>query len=210
MIISLNPDSQEHIEAAVTLHKKLLHDSPVVLLGDLFMKKYYYTSLIKDKLVLCDLFYFKETCVGFISYTKDPLDFMSKGLKKNFVRLFFILFISIIRKPQIVKTILRTAREMSQRKSSASDQEGGSFGEVLSFGVVRDNLPSVNTKTGKRVPHLLFENAIEYFRKKEIKKYRLFVLKNNPEALLFYLSYGGKIIDDRCEGGQSYLFEFIV
>tara|TARA_Y100000294_G_C8567705_1_gene341537 strand:+ start:4036 stop:4671 length:636 start_codon:yes stop_codon:yes gene_type:complete len=210
MIISLNPDSREHVEAAVKLHKELLHDSPIVLLGDFFMKKFYYTSLVKDELFLCDLFYFNGKYVGFISYTKDPLHFMQKGLKKNFIRLFFVLLISIIRKPAIVKTILKTVQEMSQRESSTYRQDQISFGEVLSIGVAKDNLPVVDKKSGKRIPNLLFDRAIEYFRKQTIKRYRLSVTKDNKAALLFYLSYGGKIIDNQCAGGKSYQLEFSI
>tara|TARA_B100000315_G_C14553403_1_gene576934 strand:+ start:626 stop:1258 length:633 start_codon:yes stop_codon:yes gene_type:complete len=210
MIVSLNPDNQSHIEAVAKLHKELLSDSPIVHLGDSFMKKIYYERLVKDRLFLCDLYYHTNTCVGFISYTNDPHNFMQKGMKKHFISLCLILVKSIVQKPVLTKTVFSVFLDIFKRKATIPSCEELSWGEVLSFGVSSDALKIVNKESGKRIPNVLFERAIEYFKKQEIKKHRLKIVKDNKAALLFYLSYGGKIIEDQHAENDNYLLEFSI
>jgi hypothetical protein len=194
----------------VRLHGELLSDSPIAKLGEPFMKRFYYSSLVKARLFFCDLFYYRHTCVGFVSYTNDPLNFLSKGLKYNFMRLCFIILQTIINKPSLVKTVLSVLQDMLKRKTISSHQNEIVWGEILSFGLTKEGVNIIDKKTRKKAPQLLFERAIEYFRKECIKKFRLAVLKDNKEALLFYLSYGGKIIDNQYGEGKCYRLEFSV
>tara|TARA_B100000959_G_C14707144_1_gene511281 strand:+ start:231 stop:611 length:381 start_codon:yes stop_codon:yes gene_type:complete len=126
------------------------------------------------------------------------------------MRLCFIILQTIINKPSLVKTVLSVYQDMFKRKTISSHQNEIVWGEILSFGLTKEGVNIIDKKTRKKAPQLLFERAIEYFRKECIKKFRLAVLKDNKEALLFYLSYGGKIIDNQYGEGKCYRLEFSV
>ncbi len=210
MIISLDPQNMEQVKAVSRLHDELLNESPIAQLGELFMEKVYYSSLIKNRLFFCDLYFNNDKYIGFISYTNDPANFMQIGLKKNFIIISFIMLQSIIKKPALTKTVYNVCQDMLKRKTISHHRNEIVEGEILSFGVTKEGVNIKDIKTGKRAPHLLFERAIEYFRIEGIKKCKLTVLKDNKAALLFYLSYGGRIIDNQYAGGKSYRLEFSV
>lgn len=50
-VVSLDYKNKEHICAVTKLHTELLPESVVSQLGNLFMKKFYYTRLTKDGLI---------------------------------------------------------------------------------------------------------------------------------------------------------------
>ena len=184
MIIPLNPDNQKHVEATAKLHKELLNESPIVQLGDIFMKEIYYSSLVKAKLFQCDLYYHNGEYVGFISYTSDPLHFMQKSVKIFFLRLFYIVFKSVILKPSLAKTVINVCREMMQRKSLSSQIDDRDLGEMLSLGVIKEGCKLVDADTGKRVPNLLFEGSNHMFSRVSFFDSLIFILYS-----LFNLRY---------------------
>jgi len=211
MIIPLNPDNRGHIQAAADFHSRLLgEESPLPQLGERFCRDFYYGTLVRDGLFKCDLAIHEERYIGWISYTLDPLHFMSRGLKHHFGMISRILLVSMIKKPAMIGTILGVIRDMRDREIRADGIDDKPFGEILSFGVLEDSCALTDFKTGEKYPRVLFNRAIEYFRDNDLSGYRLAVRKWYKAALVFYLSYGGRIIDPNYDQDRSYRLEFTI
>lgn len=186
-IIKLDHKNKEHVAAAAGLHTELLHGSLVRELGFQFMTKFYYSRLIRDGLMSCDLYRYKSRYVGWILYTKYPFTYMQQGKKNNFVLLSFILLLTIIRRPSCVKVFWELSKFNAIRSPGAINAEGS--GEFLSFGVLKEYRRIRDKITGLRISRVLFNNALDYFKDEGYNRMLLFVNRQNKAALRFYEHY---------------------
>lgn len=211
MIIPLDPTNREHRQAAADLHMSLLGDeSPIPQLGERFCRDFYYGAMIRDGMLKCDLAVHDGRYIGWISYTTDPLNFMQMGLKRHFFFLSMIFLLGVIVKPVLIRTILGVIRDMRGRKTMATSPDEEPFGEILSFGVLEDSGMLSDPETGERYSKAFVDKAIEYFRKEGFSKFRVAVRRWYKAALIFYLSYGPKIIDKHYDRDRSYRLEFLL
>jgi hypothetical protein len=95
-IIKLDSQNKDHMNAISFLHKQLLPESKISMLGDFFLKKFYYKTLIEKNLIDAFLYKFDDKFVGFIVATNYPFTFMKKGIDRSFLYISYILTISII------------------------------------------------------------------------------------------------------------------
>lgn len=193
-IVRLDYKIKKHIVAASWLHSELLPDSPIHKLGWNFMTKFYYNILVKDGLIICDLYKHNGRYLGFLSYTKRPFSFMREGKNKNFLYLLYILMISVITRPSRIKVLLDMLKVSSRRNRNV--EEDGVV-EFLSFGVLKPYRHILDQESGLRIADLLFQNGIEFFKNEGCKKVIFSIIKKDNEGIFtFYRFYGVSFIED--------------
>jgi len=203
MMVELDWANEKDVRAAADLHKKLLSDSLIPQLGNIFMTKFYYRDLIKDGLIKCNLYRQNDDYVAFAVYTEYPFTFMAEGKRRHFLRLCLILSLSIIAKPIRLMTIINALKVDNKRGSEGSTDNAG---EMLSFGVLDSCRDIRDESTGLRIVNILFDSAISYFRSKGFKKMYGEIRKSNLPSLLLWKSYGAVPEEVSCSQEGSAIF----
>lgn len=189
-IVAVDPRDPQQVRAAAGLHGKLLGRSPVPRLGDLFMTRFFYSRLVDDGLIRCYLYRVDGQYVGFLSLTEKPYSFMSEGRRRHFVRLAVILGLAVLARPSRVR-ILWDTLAAARRKTSTADREG--IGELLSFGVLEEFSGRREGPQQLRIPTILFDAGIRYFRERGFRLVEWSVDRDNLAAMIFYRSYGATL-----------------
>lgn len=189
-LVPLDYRNKEHVRAAAGLHEQLLGDSPIPGLGRCFMEKFYYSTLVEDGLIHCDLYRHDGRYVAFSVYTKYPFSFIEQGKRRHFLYLCALMLAALISRPSRIRTILKMRNVNSQRTREKDD---GKIGEYLSIGVLEEALHVKDEKTGLRIPNVLFERVIEFYKANHFEEILLTVKKDNRRSLLFWHSYGAKL-----------------
>ena len=180
----LDPKNPTSVADAARLHAELLPTSPVVRLGPVFMRRFYYRKLVDDGLVGCSLYYADGIAAGFIAYTASSSGFMSEGLRRHWLYLSAVLGLSVLQDPRRIGGIVWTVNHMRKQRGP---QRPSPPGELLSFGVLREfRTPQYVRSTGRRISMSLYDSAIAYFRERGVPAFRAVVETSNREALLFY------------------------
>ena len=105
-LIYLDWKNKEHVNAVCKLHSELLPESILSKMGNLFLSKFYYSKLIKEKLIEVYLYQLNGEFVGFISCTNEPYTFMKSGQKKYLFLILSLMGISVLLKPSRLSLIL--------------------------------------------------------------------------------------------------------
>jgi ribosomal protein S18 acetylase RimI-like enzyme len=190
-LILLDPANPAQIRAAAELHAALLKTSAIPRLGFTFMTHFFYSLLVQDGLVGCYLYRSGDQYVGFLSFTEKPHDFMDEGKRRHFFRLSLVLAWSVLAKPSRVRVLWETLKITRRRERPPSDDSA--TGEFLSFGVLKEFAAKREGENGLRIPNVLFEAGIRYFRERGFRKIEWNVEKENLPAMLFYRSYGATL-----------------
>src|SRR5437764_450962 len=149
-IRELSPDDQSAVHAVARLHCELLPRSPAALLGHEFLESFYYRSLVEDRLVWCNTFYYDCVLAGFIACTHSAYDFMTQGLRSDWLELARVLVNSIVRNPRHLKVIAGVAQMMRKRNRQSPSTCNS---EILSLGVLPEFRGSdFLRRTGRRIP----------------------------------------------------------
>lgn len=201
-VISLDYKNQEQVQAVAKLHQELLSDSPIPQLGYQFMTKFYYTKLVEAGLINCDLYKHEGKYIAFSVYTKYPFTFMEEGKSRYFLYLTFLLCKILLFRPYRIKTIFKVLRINRKRQDRNNEDKTG---EMLSFGVLESYKYLRDEATGLRISNLLFERAIDYFKKEGLLRMQGEIKRKNKPSLLFWYSYGGIIKDYNWSKRGEYL-----
>lgn len=186
-IVAYDPGNPEHVDAIARLHAELLPDSPIPRLGNIFMKKFYYKKLVEAGIIRCELFKSGGRYAAFSVWTEFPYTFMEKGKKRFFASLCSIVFLCLLQNPLRVKVVLEVMRQVSGRKAIEDD---GVSGEYLSLGILPEAAQERDERTGLRIPEMMFESVIRYFKAHGFKEILLMIRKTNKKSQMFYHSFG--------------------
>lgn len=180
----LNPENSADVNAVADLHFKFLGDSPIVALGERFVRKFFYTTLVRDAAVIVDMCRADDKIVGFISYTRDPKHFISGAVKRHFFSLCWLMGVSALLRPALIKSILQTFQIMAGRteESKAPDPK---LGEVISLVALPEYQTHVAPGGKSRLTGRLFEGMVEYFRQLDYERVVLFVKPENRASNIF-------------------------
>jgi ribosomal protein S18 acetylase RimI-like enzyme len=184
-IVALSAADPTAVRAVARLHRLLIPDSPVAMLGPTFMERFYYGPLIRQGLVHCDVYEHGGGAVGFISYTCDPDHFMRAGIRGNLARAITVGMRVMLEDPRrVVKLIKGFQLEHAHKGCQAREAA------VLSFGVLPDYRdPRFCRRSGLRISTDLFGHALDALRLKGFDTVRMIVGPENREALLFYRQF---------------------
>jgi hypothetical protein len=190
-VAPLDPDRRADVEGVAALHAERLPTSPVVLLGPEFVRRFYYGTLVRAGLVAVHHARADGRVVGFISYTREPLGFMTKGVRQHFFALAWSLVIGVLRDPSVVKQIvfaLRLMRETAQDERVSGVRSGA--GEVLSLAVAERYERAVPVGGTSRLPVRLVAEMARSFAGAGVEDVNLYVLPGNLASNLFCSSLG--------------------
>ena len=185
----LDPNDSESVYQVAQLHKELLTDSPIPQLGDLFMTEFYYKRLISADLINCLVYKHKSIVAGFIVITKYPGQFIRKGLSRYLPFVVYILSRAIIRKPNLIFTLIKVINLGFKRNNARIE---GNVSELLSLGVKSNYRKLIDKSSKLRISHTLFCNAAKALIKDGYKTFQIITDKNNDRAISFYKSFDVK------------------
>ena len=188
----LDPRNRPDVNDVAALHLELLSDSPVVKMGWRFLRDFYYGTLVKDRLIDCTVCRADGHVVGFISYTRYPLDFMSRGMRRHFVGLSWLMGTSLLARPAMLKDLLQVSRMMRDRSRGARDAPDPATGEVLSLVAAESHRNHVPPGGKSRLPVRLFEEMVKFFREEGFRHVHLLVKPENKASNIFCSVMGCK------------------
>ncbi len=190
-VVPLEPSSADHTRAAARLHAELLPESLIPRLGDHFMRRFYYSTLVNDGLIRCDLLQDEAGYAAFIAYSSQPYTFMSEGARRHLIRLGLLTGLAVLQSPGRLKTLWEVRTTGSQRRQHVEEQN---LGEILSFGVLPSHRDRRDDATGLKVSNYLFERAVLELQREGVTALQMLVHQRNLLALLFYKSYGATMV----------------
>lgn len=170
------------------MHVELLPNSPIVGLGQRFMRSFYYRTLPKDGLIAGVAGYVDDAPAGFIVYTREPSTFMWSAARRHFFGLSFSLGLAVLSNPMRLKS-LNEARSISSELDE--DNRSTEMAELLSLGVLAPFRSRKFIKeSGLQLSVALMEAAISDLRAQGAGRVRSVVDQDNLEARMFYLGSG--------------------
>ena len=180
-IETLNPRNLADVNAVADLHLKFLSDSPVVQLGEDFLRRFFYVKLIEDGSVVVTICRHEGRVVGFISYTHDPLGFMGKGARRHFVYLAWLMGTGVLKRPALLRGLMFTLRMMRERGSEGRTPQPG-LGEVISLVTMPEFQKHIPDGGKNRLTVRLFEEMLNFFRAQRYDRVYLKVLPHNKAS----------------------------
>ena len=178
MIVPVDYRNFLQLQALSALHKSLLPDGFVTKLGEEFLRKYYYYTLLKARKMKSILYYAEGSYVGFISYTTEPF---SMYVKKRY--LFYLLIKALLKKPALIALMLEVLFLRRKKKPEPK------WGETLSMGV----LPAYRRCEGG-IGLKLYRYALDELKKAGMTHSFAFVRKNKVR-LKMHMHFGGVAIE---------------
>ncbi len=186
----LDPNNAADVDAVAALHEAYLAGSPIMRMGKRYLRKFHYSTLVRSGLIGCTLCRIDGRVVGFISYTAYPLDFMSRGLRRYFFPLAWLMLGSVLARPALLKEILMTLRMMGERSTESRETDARGLGEALSLVVIPEFQNYIPPGGRSRVAFRLFEVAVERLREQGVDRVYLWVQPTNRAANLLYSTMG--------------------
>jgi len=184
-LVPMEVADQRDVAAAAHLHAALLPESPVPQLGDHFMRKFYYPTLVGSGLIHCLLCLHEQQYVGMIVYTDRPSDFMSKGVWQHFSALLKGSW-QIPLQPSRLRVVWKLLSERHRRQRQAREK----VGEILTVGV----LPAYRGRrfggVQQSIASRMLEQVIAHFKDQEMDRVQLVVRSGDLMANAFFESHG--------------------
>ena len=205
-VVKFDYQNKEHVDAIARLHAELLGESLIPRLGNKFITSFYYTRLVKDNLIRCELYRYKGKYVAFSVCTEFPFTFMKDGIRRNVLYLSLLMFRILLLNPSRIKVVIETIRIGKNRQMRTKENRvSAKIGEILSFGILSDYGAVRDEFSGLRVTNLLFERVLDYLKDRQVTHMEGEIKKDNKPSLLLWQSYGGIIMHDTCSKGDQYL-----
>jgi ribosomal protein S18 acetylase RimI-like enzyme len=189
------PFDRQHLPVAqdlAKLHRQLLPNSPISLLGPLFARSFYYKLLPPQGLIFGAVAYVDQQPVGFIVGTDDAENFMRVALRRHWPYLVWIVGISVLQNPIPRLGAVWEALQIMHHLPTLtiSDREA----ELLSFGVLEEyRFSRFGLQSGHHVSLDLFHNIIQQITAKTMSSIRVIVDVDNVPARSFYKKTGWQL-----------------
>jgi ribosomal protein S18 acetylase RimI-like enzyme len=202
-----NKDNHWPIDTIAALHTALLPSSPIVRLGPRFLKQFYYNYLPCEGQIFGAIAYVDDAPAGFIAATHDSDGFMRSALRRHWLKLAWVIGLSILLSPRRIKPIYEAFRIMSARKPVQAEEAAG---EILSMGVLPAyrSLAFIN-QTRIKISNDLMEFAMGELRAGGITLVRSIIDTDNHAAQFFYSCLGWVIKRDLVPEWEIPSLEFI-
>ena len=178
--------------AITSLHLALLDWGPMARLGELFLRRFCYTALLRDGLMRAALFEVDGRPAGFVAYTDHSIAFHRQAIRRHAAYVAWLVALSVLRDPRLVPRLLGAVRLMFARRAEGHLGQDP-LGEVLAIGVLPEyRTPAFVHRTGLRIGEELIAHVVAYFRRVGVDRMRAVVDAPNKPALLFYHHLGGR------------------
>jgi ribosomal protein S18 acetylase RimI-like enzyme len=201
----VSPENKEDVRAVVDLHLSLIGRGEIAQLGKLFLRKFCYELLIRDGLMKAAICRVNGKPAGFITFTLYSITFHRRAIRKHWLYISWLIFLSILLNPLVLlplgkalRLVLSRHRQIDHKKEPAA--------EILAIGVLPEyRIPTFIHQTGRRIAEELFMFAVSYFRSLGLSKMDIFYYAFQKQTLLFYLNLGGKICP--CQRNERSLYQ---
>ncbi len=181
--------SRDDIKECVKIHRKEIKGGLLNTFGDKFLIKIYNYILINDSSFL--IVAKKDgVVIGFFAGCINQSNFFLNFIFKNFF--FMIPYIWKIVKQNLYNKILKIKNFFLSNKYLLPNAS------ILNF-CVKNDFQSMG------IGKLLFNKAIETFKKNNIKSIKISTGKNQEKAKKMYLSYGAKLINNNLNSNNNNL-----
>jgi ribosomal protein S18 acetylase RimI-like enzyme len=188
----IDPAREQDVATITRLHLALLEWGPMAGLGELFLRRFCYTALVRDGLMRAALFEVDGRPAGFVAYTDRSIAFHRDAIRRHVVYVAWLVALSVLRDPRLFFALLRAARLMFARRAEGH-LGPDPLGEVLAIGVLHDyRTPEFVHRTGLRIGDELIGYVAAHLRRLGLDRMRAVVDAPNKAALLFYHHLGGR------------------
>jgi len=207
-IVSLDPARPELAGVIAGLHMRLLPTSPAVLLGEPFLRDFYYSLLPTHGLIRAAVAYVDDVPAAFVAVTSDPDGFMGKALRRWWYRLAWTLIASVVARPFTrIPALWEAAQIMTSRRGGAQE---ASTGEIMSLGVLAEYTdPKFVAASGLRIARELIDHGIRELIAAGTKKVVAVVDADNLPARFMYFGMGWKLSRSTVPGWRTPSVEFM-
>lgn len=187
-LVPFGGDAVPPVQDLVHLHKSLLPTSPVTLLGDRFMQRFYYWVPPRENVMCGAVAYVENQSAGFVTATTDSTRWMRRALARHWLYLGWLVATSILPEPKRAVAVWEASRIMISLPSVEKEE---SVGEILSLGVLPAyQEPRFVRESGLKISTDLLQNAVAQLCARGVRKIRVIVDKDNMAAKLFYSALG--------------------
>jgi ribosomal protein S18 acetylase RimI-like enzyme len=186
------PARTQDVATISRLHLALLDWGPMARLGELFLRRFCYTALVRDGLMRAALLEVDGRPAGFVAYTDRSIAFHREAIRRHAVYVAWLVALSVLRDPRLLGALLRAVRLMFARRAEGHLGQDP-LGEVLAIGVLPEyRTPEFVHRTALRIGDELIGYVATHFRRLGLDRMRAVVDAPNRAALLFYHHLGGR------------------
>jgi hypothetical protein len=200
-IIKLNYKNKEHLNAIAAIHSSVLPESNVPRIGPLFMKRFYYTTLVKKGIIKCFLASYNGKIVGILVSTTKPYSWMRMGMQGERLNLGFILMASVLQKPARLIYILKQLKFKLDPSFKEYEESKNTF-EILTTGVLKEYRKVAIGDTSKTalfsfnsIAHKLVDHVLSMYAANGFKYAIGQIIKSNKASQLFFSTYRAEFIN---------------
>jgi len=188
----VEPTNRQDVAAITRLHLQLLGHGPMARLGELFLRRFCYTTLVRDRLMQAALYEVDGRPAGFIAYTTHSITFHRTAIRRRLPYAASLIVLSVLREPRLALRLLKPIKLMFSRRAELYLGKDP-MGEVLAIGVLPEyRTPHFIRQTGIRVGEQLIAHVMSRFSREGIETMRAVVEAHNTPTLLFYHSLGAR------------------
>jgi ribosomal protein S18 acetylase RimI-like enzyme len=193
-IREVDPANEGDVRTVTALHLALFAEmGPMAQLGELFVRRYCYTLLLRDGALRAAVCEVDGEPAGMVAYTAAPRAFHESAVRRHLAAVVGLAILSLLRDPVRAPRRLWTAVRLARGRGQALPPSEEREGEVLAIGVLPPfRHPGFVRRTGWRVGELLLAHAFEELRRAGVRSVRMIVDEVNAPALVFYHRLGGR------------------
>lgn len=192
-IREVRTDDPRAVATAARLHLLLFQNmGPMAQLGELFLRRFCYSLLLDDGLMRAALCEVDGRPAGLIAYTDRSITFHRAALRRHWLRVVWLVVLSVLREPRVLWRLVKAARLMASRRGEVRLGEDP-MAEVLALGVLPAfRSPDFTRRTNLRVADVLLAHAANYFRRRGLEQIRMIVDADNRAVQLLYHRFGAR------------------
>jgi ribosomal protein S18 acetylase RimI-like enzyme len=188
----IDPDDRRDVATISRLHLTLLGHGPMARLGELFLRRFCYTFLVREGLMRAALFEVDGQPAGFVAYTSRSITFHREAIRRHGVQVARLIALSVLRDPRVLPRLLKAVRLMFSRRAELRLGQDP-LGEVLAIGVLPQyRTPQFVQRTALRIGEELIAHVAAGLQRAGVDRMRMVVETHNKPALLFYHGLGGR------------------
>jgi hypothetical protein len=185
------------------LHRAVLPEGVIALLGPLFMEKVFYGVLLEREDFAAYVCLKDGRFVGFIAGTTNANRLFREALASSPSRVAVIVALSVLRRPWRIPRILTAVREVVAGKPILPDVPG----QIVAFGVT----PECRTldflkATGVRIADRLYTLLMGFLRSRGVSRYKAGTVKGNTLVQVFYAKRNATVVTTARQSGKDYLW----
>lgn len=206
-LVPFGVDASAKVEDLARLHATLLTDSPIALLGQRFMERFYYKFLPREGLIFGAVAYVNNQPVGFVVATHDSSGFMREAMRRWWPHLLWVVGLSVLLAPKSIAAVWEAVRIMATRRRI---EDSRADGEVLSLGVLSEyREPNFVRRSGRRIGNELLDYAVTQLRARGVRVIRAMVAADNTPTKLFYSGLGWTLSRSDTPKWRAHTAEFV-